>query len=407
MALSVKHPMRILHLSRHEEGGAARYAYTLHEGLLRRGVSSEVLTATKLQKRSPSRKIPNLLNRLQERFLREISTTVFHTAKKHQEHTLKHIVDKFDIIHIHQTTNWIGLNQLVKVIPKATPVIYTFHDLWPATGGCVIFNGCEKYLEDCQRCPVLKRPFDNFVAASQLRLKSKVCSKWNLHVVANSEWTLRKIRDAKVTSNARSISVIPPSVDFESFKPTPDARQLLGIQEDTFVLIGGAASITDKNKNIAAMLRVAAKISIGRKVKVVVFGDGELAIPPDLDVDFLGAVSDRDLLARYFSAADVLVSTSKMETYGMTLIEAMACGTPVVAYGNGAIPFVVENGESGLLVESENESDLLNKLTMLALDEPMAIRLGSQGREIVNTRNSVNRFVAAYERVYEAAIGGS
>ena len=204
-------------------------------------------------------------------------------------------------------------------------------------------------------------------------------------------------------TEASSFSVVPPAVDSNIFQSLKNTRKELRIPDDACVIITGAGSITDENKDIPKALEIASRIAVQRPVKMLVFGDGQLETPSNLDVHFCGPVSDRSLLAKYMNAADVLVSTSKMETYGMTMIEAMSCGTPVVAFGNGAISEVVEDGVTGLLSTSDNDSDLVKKLSILANDKALACRLGSQGQKLVKRRNEIGSFVDSYVRLYEAA----
>ena len=89
------------------------------------------------------------------------------------------------------------------------------------------------------------------------------------------------------------------------------------------------------------------QISIG--VIVLAFGEGTVPVPDGLNVRFTGGIRERCDLARLFAAADVFVSSSLMETYGLTLVEAMACGTPVVAFRVGGIPEAAPDGQVAIL----------------------------------------------------------
>ena len=102
--------MRVLHLSRYAEGGAARYASALSDGLYERGIESSILTESKLQTVSKSNQTADLLNRVQSRLFRDVSKTVFHGLNKFGKRDLASALKGFDIVHIHQVTNWIGMN---------------------------------------------------------------------------------------------------------------------------------------------------------------------------------------------------------------------------------------------------------------------------------------------------------
>ena len=84
---------------------------------------------------------------------------------------------------------------------------------------------------------------------------------------------------------------------------------------------------------------------------VLAFGEGAVPVPDRLNVRFTGGIRERHDLARLLAAADVFVSASLMETYGLTLVESMACGTPVVAFRVGGIPEAAPDGQAGYVVQ--------------------------------------------------------
>src|SRR4029077_16982968 len=82
---------------------------------------------------------------------------------------------------------------------------------------------------------------------------------------------------------------------------------------------------------------------------VMAFGEGAVPAPDRLNVRFTGSIQERHDLAQLFTAADVFVSASLMETYGLTLVEAMACGIPVVAFRVGGIFEAAPDGPGAVL----------------------------------------------------------
>ena len=122
---------------------------------------------------------------------------------------------------------------------------------------------------------------------------------------------------------------------------------------DAFVIITGGASLTDENKNVPWLLEQLSRLPDLDRVIVLAFGEGAVPVPDRLNVRFTGGIRDRRDLARLFAAADVFVSASLMETYGLTLVEAMACGTPVVAFRVGGIPEAAPDGQGAILCDRE------------------------------------------------------
>ena len=104
-----------------------------------------------------------------------------------------------------------------------------------------------------------------------------------------------------------------------------------------------------------------------------------------------------------FSAADVFVSASLMETYGLTLVEAMSCGVPIVAFRTGGIPEAVPE-RAGILCELLDADAFKTAIRKLRDSKEFRNELGNSGSELVADRNAKSRFAAAFGRVYEACL---
>jgi glycosyltransferase involved in cell wall biosynthesis len=140
-------------------------------------------------------------------------------------------------------------------------------------------------------------------------------------------------------------------VNTADFQPLDRAtcRADFGLDETDLVVATGCASLTDTNKDTPSLLQILAEMNEPR-LRVLVFGDGQIPCPPNLRVSWLGPQRDKQNLARIYSAADVFASASRMETYGLTFAEALCCGTPVVGYGVGGVPEAVGQSLDSRLV---------------------------------------------------------
>jgi glycosyltransferase involved in cell wall biosynthesis len=400
--------MRILHFSKLDGGGATLYARALEEGLRDRDIESRLVHQQGIPESAATRAHArhHFLNRVLNRFYVEVQTDVFHRTNRFREYDLRPMLSACDIVHIHQATDWVGLGNLFADVPKETPIIISLHDLWPITGGCVIHNGCEQYRNDCGACPILKKPLNYFLPRRQLKAKARIYDRDNLAFVANSQWTFDQMQGAAALRDDQSISIIHPSVDTDCFFPANRlaARRKLDIAADAFVVCTGAASITDANKNIPAVFSAVAKLKSDRPIVILVFGHGTLPGPDGIDIRLLGSVEDHAILAEIYNSSDVFVSTSRMETYGMTLIEAMACGIPVIAYRTGAIPCVVEHEVTGMLAGLNDEECVTESIQQLHDDEPYRVQLGQRGCDTATERNSRNQLVAKHLELYRAML---
>jgi glycosyltransferase involved in cell wall biosynthesis len=120
-------------------------------------------------------------------------------------------------------------------------------------------------------------------------------------------------------------------------------------------------------------------------------------------VTFLGATDHDDVLRRMHEAA-VVVVPSRQEPFGIVVLEAMACGTPVVATRVGGIPGILTHMQEGLLVESERPRDMARAIERLLKDRPLSQSMGKRGRAKVLHQFTWDSVVKRYERAYSRAL---
>jgi glycosyltransferase involved in cell wall biosynthesis len=133
---------------------------------------------------------------------------------------------------------------------------------------------------------------------------------------------------------------------------------------------------------------------------VVAFGEGKLPVPNRLNVRFTGGIRDRHDLAKLFGAADVFVSASLMETYGLTLVEAMACGTPVVAFRVGGIPEAAPDGQAALLCDPLDAAAFLTAIQRFRNSPELRQKFGNSASDLAVSRNNKRQFAAEFIEVY-------
>ncbi len=128
-------------------------------------------------------------------------------------------------------------------------------------------------------------------------------------------------------------------------------------------------------------------------------------------VRFLGGVTDQDLPALY-NLASVYVGASRrserlgVEGFGISLVEASACGLPVVAGNSGGIPDAVQDGETGFLVPPEDPAALADAICRLLGDATLATRLGENGRRAVETHFNWDRVVRDLREIESQVVAG-
>ena len=225
-------------------------------------------------------------------------------------------------------------------------------------------------------------------------------------MVANSYWLAELAGRSAITNACGGVRVIPPGIDTRVFKPHDKelCRKQFGLPADAFVIATGGASLKDTNKNVPWLLEQLSVLPELWKVIVLVFGEGTVPVPNRLIVRFAGGIRDRCDLARLLAAADVFVSASLMETYGLTLVEAMACGIPVVAFRVGGIPEAAPDGQGAILCEPQNGAVLLEAITNLRESAELREKLGRIAYETAHSRNAASSFGGKFAQLYRESL---
>ena len=305
-----------------------------------------------------------------------------------------------DLIHLHNIhQNFLNIPLFFSFLKKANiPVVWTLHDCWVMTGGCTHFsyNKCEQWRRGCHQCPrcgnndvdgELKGVFRTMPWV--LRVKSDCFTTVpRLTFVAVSEWLASMIKSSAVGDVP--IQVIPNGIDTSVFYPregvsTLRARYGWG---NRFVIVG-LASYWREYKGLHDFYKLRAALPIERFV-IVMVGLSPQQIN-DLPSGITGIETTRNAgeLALVYSAADVVVSLSYQETFGLTIAEGFACGTPAVVYDNTALPELI-TPETGKTVEPGNIEKMAKAISEVCM----------KGKSFY-TQACVNRARMCYDKVHQ------
>lgn len=158
------------------------------------------------------------------------------------------------------------------------------------------------------------------------------------------------------------------------------ARRLLGIPEESTVVVMGAINLQDKWKGGPLLVDICNLLRDRTDISLVTFGRSSEKLPA---AKSFGLVSDERMMPLILNSADIFVGTAIEEAFGQTLLEASACGIPVVAFDVGGVCDVVVNEQTGLLVKNKTVEDLFRSLDRLLADKDLRRRLGENGRKRV------------------------
>ena len=367
----------VLHLNTFDiKGGAARAAYRLHWGLRTIGVDSYMLVQRK-KSSDPTVLGPHSTIGRGTGYLRELIDLLplkFYRppADVHLQWGLGWFpwrvagkVRKQDpnIIHLH----WVGggFLPIAEMAKFDRPVVWTLHDMWAFTGGCHYAGDCTRYMKACGACPGLDSKKETDPTRKNWQKKKKAYMGMNLTVVTPSRWLAQCAGQSPLLKDCR-IEVIPNGLDLDVFKPREKQalREQLSLPRDKkLVLFGAVSSTSDRRKGFHLLqpaLRFLSGNRMAERTELLVFGASEPENPPDfgLPTRYLGSVPDEQDLALLYGASDVFVAPSVQDNLPNIVVEALACGTPCVAFDIGGMPDMIEHKQNGYLARPFETKDL-------------------------------------------------
>jgi glycosyltransferase involved in cell wall biosynthesis len=404
--------MKILQLSTDDiKGGAARAAFRLHQGLRGAGAHSQMLVRSK-QSSDPSVIVEkNILTKLGPPssglplncFAKDVQGLFF---CQWLPDNISSAVKKLnpDIIHLHWVCN--GFVQ-VETLPKLNkPLVWTFHDMWAFTGGCHYTRGCNRYMEKCGKCPQLRSNSQWDLSRWVWQRKTKAWRDLNLTIVTPSQWLAKCASQSPLLEGYR-IEVIPNGIDTAVYRPIDkaNARELLGLPQGKRLILFSSMDPGDSRKGFSFLeraIRVLSETQLKEDIELVILGacSSERISKLGFKVNFLGRLSDELSLALAYSCADVFVAPSIQENLPNTVMEALACGIPCVAFKLGGLPDMIEHGKSGYLATPRDSYDLSRGISWVLENESRYFYLSNAAREKAVSEYSLERVSNMYLSIF-------
>ena len=287
-----------------------------------------------------------------------------------------------DFVHLH----WIADStlDLVKLAKISRPIGWTFHDVWPLTAGCHCNLGCEKWKSVCYQCPQLGAGvggFDMAFWAWKARFKA-YSGLAQITAIAPSRW-MASMADQSPLWHGKAVTHIGNAVDTEVFSPRDKLRckRKFGLPENVPVVVFGATDTTIPYKGFSFLLQALHILKDqGINLHLVIFGQNPPKQPIPFPSTYVGCMSGNDL-PEVYSAADILVSPSLQECFGMVISEASACETPCVAFDVGGVSDVILDGHTGFLAQPHNATHLAQCITRMLVDRDLSVQFGKNARK--------------------------
>lgn len=359
--------IKVAHICTSPTGGAGIAAYRLHRGLLNSGACNSVVVCLGAGKYKDEPGVIQVTQRpltFSEKLLRKFNRYTEKQAEFNQQ--LAQIPGKYeiatwpetryavelnqavldaDVIHLHWVAGFVNYPTFFKSL-KNKAIVWTLHDMNP-------FMGIFHYQGDESRNPALHQ-----LNERALKIKSSALNKSKVHVVALSNWIADEARKNKVFSKFTYTS-IPNGVNVKVFKPVEKAvaKQHLNIPANEHTLLFISENIDNYRKGIDILIEALALVKSSKPLRVISVGHGNLQLPAHINYTPMGAIFNEEELARVYAASDVFVIPSREDNLPNVMVEAFACGTPVVGFAIGGLKQYVIPFKTGILANNVTVAD--------------------------------------------------
>ena len=432
--------MTVLQASAYEIGGAGAVMLDLHREYMRRDIDSWVAVGRARHADARVLEVPNdaarsgwtrAVTRLagagageDERALSPLAKALLVAADPGRYQAILAGVEDFafpataalldlpprrpNVLHLHNLHGYYFDLRELPVLSRQVPTVLTMHDAWLLTGHCAHPIDCPRWEDGCGMCPDLERyvPIRADASAENRRLKREILGRSRVALVSPSRWLLGMAEHSLPLGNELTARHIPNGVDTSVFRPGDRvaARTALELAPDATVLLATAEMLADNPFKDFPTLRSALEMlgaRDGSRPTLVALGlDREIDPIPGVDVVAVPFTDGRESVVRHYQAADVYVHAARAENLPITILEAMACGLPVVASAVGGIPELVVEGETGLLVPRGDAGALADALAGLLGDAERRAALGRAGRARVLEHFTLSREADRYLELY-------
>lgn len=408
--------MKILQINSHyNQGGAARIAAYIHRQLLEEGIDSYVAYGRGV---ISEEKNVYRFNRTWEVYWSALMSRLMGINgwfNRGATRRLMKLIKKIqpDVIHMHALhgyyLNWPMLFDYLN--ESQIPVVWTFHDCHAFVGNCGYFFDCRRWQEGCGNCPYVhnypKSQFFDFTAWMWHRKKMLFTAGENKVIVTPSDWLTEEAKQSYF-GKYKCVTIHNGIDSVQTFYPRDklECRRKYGYCAEDNIVLGIAVGYSDPRKGAKYMLQLAKELEKTEPhAKMILIGwehSNDELLRGITNVQALPAVSDANVLAEYYSLADVFVLTSLAENYATVNLEAMACGTPVVGFDSGGTPEQLTDGK-GIAVPTGSQ-DELNAAVKQVLRGEAALLGREELSQRIRTENSLEKMAKEYRHIYQELI---
>lgn len=341
-------------------GGAARASYRIHKSLIEQGVDSTFFVSKKTLKDKNIKCNPYLAEEISLIFRQKISSLLMKIfSKNSDDYNSLSLISSFwpkyinhlniDIVHL----NWINaemlsINDIIKI---SKPIVWTFHDMWPILGTLHTTTQRDKTINQLNLKN--KNKFNFNIDKWTYQRKKKIWTR-PFNIVTPSKWLEDCVKNSEFMKDWH-VQTIGHPVDTNLWKPISkfEAKKKLGINPNYKIILFGADGGTKSyNKGFDMLSMVINSIDLKDiQVKLCIFGDEKEKLKLSIPIYNFGKIEEDVKLSLIYSAADICVVPSRVESFCQVAAEAQSCGTPVLSFSVGGLIDIIKHEVTGFLVQ--------------------------------------------------------
>lgn len=342
-------------------------------------------------------------------------------------HLLDFLPQQPDILQCHNLHGgYFDLRALPR-LSRQIPVVLTLHDAWMLSGHCAHSFDCDRWKIGCGQCPDISiyHGIRRDATAYNWKRKQRIHSQSRVYVVTPSQWLMDKVEKSILQPAIIKSKVIPNGVDLSIFHPIDKkkARGEIGLPLDANVLLFAANGIRNSIwRDFQTMRKAVAMVADQIQNQRILF----VALGEDAPPEQIGQAEVRfiphqpsSIVARYYQAADLYLHAAKADTFPNVVIEALACGTPVVATAVGGIPEQIKglkiadcrlrladlnrygiDEATGVLVSPGDVEAMATGIVALLRDDSLRRQISKNAAHDAHERFDLNRHVDEYLNWY-------
>lgn len=401
--------MRVVHLAAYKSGGAGRAMNRIIEAVESVGRELPVQQFLIVPQDRPGFRLTaeyflRQVHRIPSRILYKSSEPGIHSvARVRTSLAHKLLAMRADLVHLH----WLGDSTLSieQIGSLAMPIVWTMHDMWPFCGAEHI-TALDRFKEGYSKS---NRPVNERGPDVNLLTWERKIANWSrpMHAVAPSRWMLDQL-ESSALSKAFVPHLVRNPADQDFWKRTNrlEFRRGIGLAEkDIFLIFAASEGLQDSNKGGPEIPEIVSeirgRIPAGRGVTLGVLGRPVKNFGLDgVVVRQFGYVDDDVLLRNIFSAADFLLSPSKIDNAPSLVTEALLCSLPVAAYPGNGISELVINGKTGVIAGCPESPKALAIQIVDVILSGKVFSLSKNARQSAMSLTNPQEIGRAYARLY-------